>query len=65
MARDLISLSRQVVLNTDILPAQDDVPVTERWEIIVSRCQQETHSLVLKGEETDAQRRESLADVFP
>lgn len=62
MARDLISLSRQVVLNTDSLPAQGDVPVSERWEIIGSHHQQETHSLVFKGEETYAR---SLADVLP
>lgn len=65
MARDLISLSRQVVLNTDSLPTQGDVSVSERWEIIGSHYQQETHSLIFKGEETDAQRGASLADVLP
>lgn len=50
------------MLNTDSLPAQGDVPVSERWEIIGSHHQQETHSLVFKGEETYAR---SLADVLP
>lgn len=52
-------------MNTDALTAQNDVSVTEGWEIIVSPHQQETHSLFSRGEETDAPRGESLADVFP
>lgn len=43
-------------MNTDALTAQNDVSVTEGWEIIVSPPQQETRSLFSRGEETDAPR---------